>query len=481
SQPEFSYDDLGDLAVKNIAQPVRVYRVSRLPAAIARMPVRRRRAGAALRAGSAAALVVGAAAGALAVAFYLGLVPLPTWQSGPGKEASGFTNPSIAVLPFGNLSGDPTQDYFAEGITEDVTLALGRFSDLSVVAREAVQQYKGRALKPGELNAELGVRYALQGTVRRDGDRVRVTATLSDAMTGVQLWADRYDGELKDVFAVQDDVTQKVVGTLAIKLDDIERQRSLAKPPENLQAYDYLQRGWEYYRRNTRADNREARKLFEQAIALDPNYAYAYVGLASTRIATVTGGWTEQVAEALNEAEQLAQKALELDSSNAAAHAALADVHLNRRQYDLARAEDDQAIALNPNDAWSHASRAGVLVYVGEPEEAIKSFEIAMRLNPTMDILRQYSVSWAYYLVGRYDEAARLAEAGTSLSPADYFNYSCLAASYAQLGRMEDAASAARGTLHAWPFFRIDAFVAQFRREADRTAITEGLRKAGLK
>src|SRR5262245_4715848 len=273
NQPDFSYEDLGDLAVKNIAQPVRVHRARRLSTPDARLRTRRRRTHAALRAGSWAALAVVAAAGALGLAFYLGLVPQSAWQSGSPSASAGFTNPSIAVLPFDNLSGDQTQDYFAQGITEDVTLALGRFSDLSVIAREAVQQYKGQVLKTGELNADLGVRYALQGSVRRDGDRVRVTATLSDAMTGVQLWADRYDGEVKDVFAVQDDITQKVVGTLAIKINDIERQRSLAKPPENLQAYDYLQRGWDSYRRSTRADNREARRMFEQGIGLDANYA----------------------------------------------------------------------------------------------------------------------------------------------------------------------------------------------------------------
>jgi adenylate cyclase len=481
NHPEFSYEDLGDLAVKNIAQPVRVHRARRLSGTDGRQRMRRRRTRAALRAGGWAALAVGAAAGALALAFYLGLVPLPAWQSESPAASAGFTNPSIAVLPFDNLSGDPAQDYFAQGITEDMTLALGRFSDLSVIAREAVQQYKGRVLKTGELNADLGVRYALQGSVRREGDRVRVTATLSDATTGVQLWADRYDGEVKDVFAVQDDITQKVVGTLAIKINDIERQRSLAKPPENLQAYDYVWRGWDHNERNTRADNREARRLFEQAIALDPNYAYAYVGLAISRVMSATAGWTEQTVEALNEAERLANKALELDSANSTAHSVLADVYLNRQQYDLALAEDDKAIALNPNDAWSHAARGGVLVYAGNPEEAVKSFEIAMRLNPTMDLARQYSVGWAYYLVGRYEEAARLTDTAVRQFPGDYFAYSCLAASYAQLGRMEEAAKAAKDTVRTWPFFRVETFVSQFKRVEDRKAVAEGLRKAGLK
>jgi adenylate cyclase len=481
TKPEFAFDDLGVVTVKNIADPIHVYRVRLVPKATVSSSVTSLRRSDVARAIRPAAAVVALIAGALGIAAYFGYLHLPIADLTSRPAGVTLGHASIAVLPFDNLSNDPAQDYFAAGIAEDMILALGRFSDLSVVAREAVQQYKGKALKPGEISSDLGVRYALQGSVRRDGDRVRVTAALSDAMTGVQLWSDRYDGEVKDVFAVQDDITQKVVGALAIKLSDIERQRSLAKPPENLQAYDYLQRGRDYFRRNTRADNREARRLFEQAIALDPNYAAAYVELAMTRMASAVSGWTEQTVESVNDAEAAARKALELDRSNAAAHAVLADVYLNRAQYDLARAEDDQAIALNPNDAASHAARGGVLVFAGEPEEAVKSFETATRLNPGMDIVRQYPVGFAYYLVGRYDDAVRLMESGVRQNPADYFNYAGLTASYAQLGRMEDATRAARGTLHAWPFFRVDAFVSQFNRESDRAAIGDGLRKAGLK
>jgi adenylate cyclase len=479
-KPEFACEDLGPVSVKNISDPIHVYRVlavagNREPKATAGRRTSRQ-ARTIPRMVLWAVVAAGVASAALGLAVYVGFLDLePAATSAPIRDAS------IAVLPFQNLSGDAAQDYFADGITEDMSQALGRFSDLTVIAREAVQQYKGQALKPGELSRDLGVRYALQGTVRRDGERVRVTAALSDATTGVQLWSDRYDGEMKDVFAVQDEITQKVVGTLAIKLSDIERQRSLAKPPENLQAYDYLQRGWEQYRRNTRAGNREARRLFEQAIALDPNYASAYVALAMARQTTVSAGWTEQTVETLNEAERLARKALQLDSSNAQAHALLADIYLNRAQFDLARAEDDQAIALNPNDAWSHGARGGVLVFAGEPEEALKSFEIAGRLNPAMDVVRQYPIGWAYYLVRRYDDAVRVMEVGVRQNPGDYFNLAALAASYAQLGRRDDAAAAAAATLRSWPFFHVETFISQFRREADRALIAEGLRKAGLK
>lgn len=482
-KPEFVCEDLGPVTVKSIAEPIRVYRVRPLSGQPAQtIPARKvsGRSSRAARRALMAAAVVALVCGGLGLALYTGYLPSP--MGGPAQVASpAVRQASIAVLPFENLSGDAAQDYFADGITEDMTLALGRFSDLSVVAPKAARQYKGKALQVGQLGIELGVRYVLQGSVRRDGERVRVTATLSDANTGVQLWSDRYDGEVKDVFAVQDDITHKVVGALAIKLLDIERQRSLAKPPENLQAYDYLQRGREFLRRDTRADTRMARRLFEQAIALDPSYASAYVELAATRLLTATAGWTELTAETLSEAERLAQKALELDSSNAGAHAVLAEIYLGRQQYDLARAENEEAITLNPNDAASYATRGAVLSYSGEPEEAVRSFEIAMQLDPSAAVIRPYSIGWAYYLVQRYDDAVRWSEMGIRLNPADYFTHACLAAAYAQLDRMPDAGRAASATLRAWPFFHVETFVSQYKRESDRALISEGLRKAGLR
>ena len=385
-----AYDDLGELRVKNIAEPVRVHRVRSGSAAVQRRvaAVPRRRWARALL---GATLVGGTITAGLGLGWHLGYVPSPPiglLQETGGPQAA---HASIVVLPFENLSGDASQDYFADGITEDMNLALGRFSDLSVIAREATQQYKGKPLEPGELARDLGVRYALQGSVRRNGDQIRVTAILTDALSGVQLWSDRYDGELKDVFAVQDDITQNVVGTLAIKLSDIERRRSLAKPPENLQAYDYLQRGYEHYFRNTRADTREARQIVRTS---DRARSRLCLGLCGARLDPARGrrrGWTEQTVEALSQAESLARKTLALDPSNAEAHALLAEVYLSRGQFDLARAEDDQAIALNPNDALSHARAAGASVSSGDPEEAVKSFEVAMRLDPTMNIVRTLS------------------------------------------------------------------------------------------
>jgi TolB-like protein/Flp pilus assembly protein TadD len=384
------------------------------------------------------------------------------------------------VLPFANLSGDPTQEYFSEGTTEDIIAALGRFSDLSVTAYVATQQYKEKPVQPGELNRHFGVCYALEGSVRKSGDRVLVTAQLIDALSGRLLWSDSYNGELKDVFAVRNQITQSVVGKLAIKLQDIERQRAFKKPTDSLDAYDYVLRGRDYYAQNTRSANTEARKLFEQAIQLDPAYASAYAALAWTRLSAENSGWTEFREEALQQAESLAQKAIELDDGNAEAHRVLADVYHERAQFDLAIGEEDRAIALNPSDAAGYTMRGSTLAYTGHPKEAIVDFEIAMRLNPSMGSGRHEPVGWAYYLDHRYGDAVRVLEVGRRTSPDDYFIYAGLAASYAQLERKDEAARAAEDVKRVWPFFKVDAFIAQFQGEADRALIAEGLRRAGL-
>jgi len=479
NQPDFSFDDLGPVKVKNIAEPIHVYRA--YPATGRRsLPAPRRHRP---RLSRLIAVVAGTAMVALvaaAVTSYFAGIPLPFMPQARTASNAAAGHAAIAVLPFDNLSGDPAQDYFAEGITQDVILALGRFSDLSVIAREAVQQYKGQALRPGVLSSELGVRYALQGSVQRDGDRVRVTATLSDATTGVQLWSNRYDGEVKDTFAMQDDITRQVVGAMAIKLSSIESQRALAKPPENMQAYDYQQRGREYLRRNTRADNREARRMFETALQLDPSYATAYVGLGYTYVAAAFSGWTEQVMESVLKAKEYGQKALELDGASGEAHALLGTVYLNQGESERAIAEIRQAIALNPNDAKSYAMLGGALTYSGKAQEAIEPFELAMRLNPDMDVGRFNPVGWAYYLVGRYEDAVKVQEAALRRSPDDYYVHAGLAAAYAQLGRDIDAKRAAEDTLRTWPFFSAQSFASQFS-GANYIAIVSGLSKAGLK
>jgi adenylate cyclase len=473
-------DDLGDQIVKNIADPVRVHRV-RLGRPAAPRPETTRIA-TARRIGLAAGLITFLLI-AIAIKYLNYNVQSPVRPR--------CTHASIAVLPFGNLSGETAQDYFSDGTTEDIIAALGRFSDLSVIAHVAVEPYKGKPLSPGQLNRELGVCYALEGSVRRNGNQVLITAQLVDALSGLLLWSDSYTGEFKDVFALRNEITQSVAGKLAIKLIDIERQRAFKKPTENLDAYDYLLRGRDYHARNTRSGNHQAKILFERAIELDPAYASAYVALGSTRLSAVISGWTEFPDEALKQAEGLAQKAIELDDGNAEAHALLGAIYFNLGQFDVAIIEVERAITLNPNDAESYATRGAILVMSGHPKEAIESFEIAMRLNPSMGSSLGHPVGWAYYLERRYEEAVTTLKAGLRASPSDYSNPAGLAASYAQLGRMDEAALAADEVRRLWPFFDVAKFVAMFDTgceraaplsvcEANRALIAEGLHKAGL-
>jgi TolB-like protein len=471
-------EDLGDQIVKNITDPVRIHRVLPGPQRPPQRETARIRGRWRLGLLAAGILVLLAIAGAGA---YLGLVPRPFEFAARNPGAPRCARASIAVLPFANLSGDPAQDYFSDGTTEDIIAALGRFSDLSVIARVAVQQYKGKALQPGELSRDLGVCYALEGSVRKSSDRVLVTAQLIDTSTGVLLWSDSYDGDLKDLFAVRNSITQSVVGKLAIKLSDIERQRALKKPTDSLDAYDYVLRGRDLVARNTRSGNAEARRMFERAIELDPAYSSAYSALGMARLTAATSGWTEFRGEALKQSESLAQKAIDLDDGNAEAHALLGGVYSVRGQYDLGRSEDDRAIALNPNDWATYAARGGDLAFTGHPKEAIESFDVAMRQNPQVVNKSWNNVGWAYYLDQRYADAIRVLEATRRTSPDDYFVHAGLAASYAQLDRKKEAAQAADDVRRTWPFFTVDAFARQFQGDAYRALIVDGLRKAGLK
>jgi adenylate cyclase len=476
-------DDLGDRIVKNIADPVRVHRVRVGRPAVPGPGTTR--IGIARRIRLAAGGLITFVLIAIAIKYLNYDVRSPVRTS--------CTHASIAVLPFANLSGDPAQDYLSDGTTDDIISALGRFSDLSVIAHVAVAPYKGKPLRSGQLNRELGVCYALEGSVRRNGNQVLITAQLADALSGLLLWSDSYAGEFKDIFGLRNEITQSVAGKLAIKIIGIESQRALKRPTDNLDAYDYLLRGRDYYARNTRYGNDQAKILFERAIELDPAYASAYVALGWTRFRAAASGWTEFPDEALKQAENLAQKAIELDDGNSEAHALLALIYLQHGQLDMESVEAERAIALNPNDAGSYAARGGILVWSSHPKEAIESFKIAMRLNPSMGSSLVEPVGWAYYMERRYEEAVTALKAGVRANPMDYSNPAGLAASYAQLGRMDEAMHAADDVRRLWPFFDVDAFVALFdtgcRRaaappsacETNRALIAEGLHKAGLK
>jgi class 3 adenylate cyclase/TolB-like protein/Flp pilus assembly protein TadD len=467
-------EDLGERALKNIARPVRVYRArpGATPAARVEPPGRGPWPRRALLALLLMLLVLGAA-------IWLLHAPILPSPSGPGQTHP-VRGPSIAVLPFANLSGDRGQDYFADGITRDVTAALGRFPDLSVIAPDAAAAArKDGTGGPREIARELGVGYLLEGSVRRDGDRVRVTAQLLDAGRGVQLWSERFDTGSGNVLAAQDEIAERVAGTLGLALDRLERERALAKPAGDLDAYDLVLRGWDRLGRGTRTANDEARGLFARAAERDPGLSGAWLGQGFARYQAVTRGWTEFAEEELGEAEAFARKALEVSPYRAGAHDLLGFIHLYRRDYDRALAELDRALELNPSDYDSHFTRAAILTWSGRPAEALASLERAQQLHPvkTDDVLT--GIARARYLLGDYEGALKAFE---GVHPGDMFarDWATMAAAYAQLGRTEDAARTVGVLREKAPLFEVEEFADQFRDPASRARVIEGLRKAGL-
>jgi adenylate cyclase len=410
---------LGTQAVKNIAEPVRVYRV-RLEsgAAVPAVSEQEERVGGEAGRplppqGSAARRVLAWSwrQGALALVGLLLLLGggVAVWQHAlrplapagvvPSKQALALpSQPSIAVLPFVNLSGDPEQEYFSDGMTEDLTTSLARLSSFFVIARNSAFTYKGKAVKIDQVQRELGVQYVLEGSVRKAENQVRITAQLVDATTGNHLWAERYDRPLQAIFALQDEITQQIVTMLKEEVMMAEFARVRRTPLQNLTAYDAFIRGEDYVRRATKEANAQGRQMFEKAIDVDPNYARAYAALGATYWQEWVLQWTQDP-RSLERALELAQKAVLLDDSTPSAHRLLARLHLwKSRQHELAIAEVERAIALNPNDADSYVLLGNILTFAGRPEESIGFAEKAMRLHPT--IRPTTCLNWATPITG---------------------------------------------------------------------------------
>jgi adenylate cyclase len=331
--------------------------------------------------------------------------------------------PSIVVLPFDNMSKDPEQDYFSNGITEVLTSDLSRISSLFVIARNTAFTYKGKALNVQEVGKELGVQYVLEGSVQKAADHVRIVAQLIDTTTGGHLWSQRYDRPLKDIFALQDEIVQKIVTTLELQLTLSEQGVLTRKRTDNLEAYDYFLRGLVAYEYRTKETNAQARQMFEKAIALDPQYATAYAQMGWTHLLEWSWRWSVDPKH-VERAFELAQQAIALDGSLPGAHSLLSSAYASKKQYDPAIAEGERAIALDPNNSDSYVRQAEVLSLSGKPEEASRLVEQAMRLNPRYPVLYLFNAGWAYTMVGRY------AEAITALKTALLRNPDNLAASF---------------------------------------------------
>jgi adenylate cyclase len=434
---DIAFEDAGEQQLKNIAWPVRVYRV--------------RLSGEAAQSRPALAL--------------------------PDK-------PSIAVLPFTNMSGDPEQDYFADGMTEDIITGLARARWLFVIARNSSFAYKGRSTDVKQVAHELGVRYVLEGSVRKLGERVRISAQLAEGTSGRQLWAKRYDRELSDIFAMQDEITETIIGAVEPELGKVERRRSAGKRPDNLDAWDLYQRGMSHLYEYTKDDLQRARQYFAQAIARDPQLGPAHSGLAETYYYEGVYGFADSISDNREKALAPALRAVVLDAEDAGAHCTLGRAYYMRRAYDAAFRELKTALELNPSLALAHYGLGATLVFSGRAEEGIPHLTAAIRLSPHDPNMGSFLVRLAdaAYFLKRYEEAAEWARRALQQPNFQWSRYTVLIAALAQLGSLDEARNCVQELQVKRPNTSI-AFVRETHLFGDTASFAhylDGLRMAGL-
>ncbi|MGD9075329.1 MAG: tetratricopeptide repeat protein, partial [Desulfobacteraceae bacterium] len=476
------YEYLGEQTVKNIEKPVRVYRILTEAEAAGKVigeirPKTKQLRGAAI--GGVVVLIL--VAGALAIwNFYL----RPPFEPA-SEERMAFDlpdKPSIAVLPLVNMSEDPKQEYFSDGLTEEIITALSKVPKLFVIARNSTFSYKGKSVKVNQIAEELGVRYVLEGSVRKAEDQVRITAKLIDALTGRHLFAERYERDLKDIFALQDEITMKIITELRVKLTAGEQARVSAKRTENLEAYLKHLQAFEHFLATTKEGNALARRLLEEAIALDPEFPAAYNLLGATYYLDVLLGSSKSPKESLAKAMKLIQKAIALDESYPGAHTQLGWLYIMARKHDKAIAECERAVALEPNGATGYNFLSVALRYAGRHEEALPAAEKALRLNPIPTALHLRTLGLAYRFNGRYDAAIAAFKRALKLRPNDFLTYLSLAIAYSLAGREHEARDAVAGLLRLNPKYSIEHYAKTiiYKNKADNESSIAALRKAGL-
>jgi adenylate cyclase len=436
---EVGFQDLGEQTVKNIVRPIPVFRVELE------------------RADPAAAVDAKLPAGV----------------------ASASDRPSIAVLPFANMSGDPEQEFFADGLTEDIITALSRFRELFVISRNSAFVYKGKAVRIQDFAKQVGVQYAVEGSVRKAGNRVRVTVQLIDALSDRHIWAERYDRELEDIFAIQDEVTSAIVAILPGRIEAARYDRAERKPPANMAAYEYVLTGKVLHHRSTREDNVEAQRMLDRAIALDPKYAHAHAWKACVLGQAWVYGWCESAEVALVEVGEELQIALGLDDNDSDVHRILAAWNLVQRQHEKAMYHQERALGLNPNNDLIVVQQGELLTWLGRPEEGIDWIKRAMQLNPYHPERYWNHLGRAYYMARRYPEAA---QAFARISAPDHAHHAFMAAAFAQMGDAVAAAAHAEQVERRAPGFSVQGYLEtlHYKRTADREHHRDGLLKAGL-
>jgi len=434
------FEDLGEKTVKNISRPIHVFRVRFEPD---------------LMAAPEGAQDAAAAANAVA------------------------KKPSIAVLPLVNMSGDPEQEFFADGLSEDIITELSRFRDLLVISRNSTFVHKGKAVKVQEVAREFGVDYVLEGSVRKAGDRVRVTVQLIDAETDRHIWAERYDRQLQDIFAIQDEMTRAIVATLPGRVEAATHDRAKRKRTDNLAAYECVLAAKVLHHRSVREDNAQAQRLLDRALELDANYAHAHAWKACVLGQTWVYGWCANADATLRQVLAELEIALALDDNDSDVHRILAAVNLTRDDHDKAAYHQERALALNPNYDLIVVQQGELLTWLGRPEEGIDWIRKAMRLNPYHPERFWNHLGRACYCAEKYAEAA---EAFSRITRPDHSHHAFLAATFAQMGNAVAAAAHAAEVLKRAPEFSVASYLAtqHYKFEVDRRRHEAGLLKAGL-
>jgi adenylate cyclase len=436
---DITFEDLGEQSVKNITRPIRVFRVR--------------------------------------------CDPDPKAAPGDAKDAAVATTisrkPSIAVLPLVNMSGDPEQEFFADGLTEDIITELSRFRDLLVISRNSTFMHKGKAVKVQEVAREFGVEYVLEGSVRKAGGRIRVTVQLIDAETDRHIWAERYDRELQDIFAIQDEMTRAIVATLPGRVEAATHDRAKRKNTDNMAAYECVLTARVLHHRSIREDNAEAQRLLDRALTLDPNYAHAHAWKACVVGQSWIYGWCADNDAALQQVAAELEIALALDDNDSDVHRILAALNLTRDDHDKAAYHQERALALNPNYDLVVVQQGELLTWLGRPEEGIDWIKKAMRLNPYHPERFWSHLGRACYCAEKYAEAA---EAFSRITRPDHTHHASLAATFAQMGNAVAAAAHAAEVLKREPKFSVASYLTtqHYRFDGDRQRHEAGLLKAGL-
>ncbi len=433
---DVAFEDLGEQTVKNIARPIRVFRV---------LLDRRARPQAAAAAASADTTL----------------------------------KPSLVVLPFVNMSGDAEQEFFVDGLTEDIITELSRFRDLLVISRNSAFVHKGKVVKVKEIAREFGVHYVVEGSVRKAGDRVRVTVQLIDGETDRHIWAERYDRKLEDIFAIQDEVTSAIAGTLPGRIEAAGQDRAKRKPPQSMAAYEYVLTGKILHHRSTREDNAEAQRMLDRAIALEPKYAHAHAWRACVLAQTWVYDWCGDRKTTWKEVVDTAHAALALDDNDSDVHRVLAAVNLALDEHEKAKYHQERALGLNPNNDLILVQQGELLTWLGRPEDGIEWIRKAMRVNPYHPERFWNHLGRAHCSARQYPEAVA---ALSRVTRPDYTHHALLAASLAQIGDRTAAAAHAQEVLREMPDYSTRRFMAtlHYQQESDRNHLRDALLKAGL-